>query len=190
MAGPRLKVPFPVRKEDWHPSLIPGPIVLVSTYGPTGVPNIAPKSWVQMISFDPPLLMFSGTRGNATEKNVMATGCFGVNLVDSSMTAKVFECIQWHGEERIRRTGFRLIPASSINAPLVEESKACLECRLHGNVEAGSALVVFGEIVAAWIWDEIARAEPGRKYELLDQALFLEDGLYARITKAHRAGGQ
>lgn len=60
------KVPFLIDKKAWSPSLIPRPVMLVSIINSKAVPNIAPKSWVQMISFRPSILMFSGSKGNTT----------------------------------------------------------------------------------------------------------------------------
>lgn len=71
------KVSYPIDKRKWSPSLIPGPIALISTYDSQGDPNVAPKSWLQMVSFEPPTLVFSGTRGNATERSVLEKGCSG-----------------------------------------------------------------------------------------------------------------
>jgi flavin reductase (DIM6/NTAB) family NADH-FMN oxidoreductase RutF len=175
------KVAFPIDKREWHPSLIPGPIVLVSSYNAKKEPNIAPKSWLQMVSFEPPMVMFSGTKGRTTEQNVLASGCFGVNFVDAAMAQKVFTCLKWRGLERIEKLGFRMVPASQIQAPLVEDSKAHLECRLHESKEIGSGLVIFGEIVAASIWEEILRVEPLKRYQLLDQILYLEEGVFSRV---------
>ncbi len=180
------KVEYPVDKREWHPSLIPGPVVLISTYNTKKEPNIAPKSWLQMVSFRPPILMFSGTKGNTTEKNILETGCFGVNFVDSSMAAKVFGCVRWFGVERIEKLGFTLFEASKIDAPLVRECKAHLECRLHHAQEVGGGFVVFGEIVAASIWEEILRVGHEKRYELWDLIVFLEDGLFARINRVQR----
>lgn len=180
------KVDYPINKHEWHPSLIPGPLVLLSTYDKKRVPNIAPKSWLQMVSFEPPILMFSGSKENTTEKNILETGCFGVNLVDSSMASKVYGCLEWFGLERIEKTGFTIIETSRINAPLVDESKAHLECRLHTTKEIGSGLVIFGEIVAASIWDKILHVEQEERYELLDQVVFLENGMFSSINKVSR----
>lgn len=179
------KVPFPIDKRDWHPSLIPGPIVLVSTVDAAGAPNVAPKSWVQMVAFDPPTLMFSGSKGGRTERNALESECFGVNLVDSSLAQRVFACIRWKGEERVRRSGFHLVPASTIRAPLVDDCKAHLECRVVGTREVGSGFVLFGEIVAASVREDLAGLETHARYARLDQALFLEEDLYATVDRAH-----
>ena len=181
------KISLPTDKREWHPSLIPGPIALISTVDSDGVPNVAPKSFLQMVSFEPSILMFSGRKGGRTEENIVATGCFAVNLVDGGLAQRTFECVRWKGTERIERSGFQLSAASAIEAPLVDDCRAHLECRLHDTKEVGSGFVVFGEIVAASILEEIADAEPRNRYMALDQALYLEDGLYSTVDRARPA---
>lgn len=176
------KADYPVDKKHWHPSLIPGPIVLISTYNREKEPNIAPKSWIQMVAFEPPMLMFSGTKGYTTESNILETKCFGVNVIDFSLATKVYGCIRWFGQERIIKTGLSLIKASKINAPLVADCKAHLECQLHSTKEIGSGFVIFGEIVAVSIWDKILQVEVDQRYELFDQIVFLENSTFARIN--------
>ncbi|MFX0097452.1 MAG: flavin reductase family protein [Candidatus Hodarchaeota archaeon] len=182
------RVSYPVNKKEWHPSLIPGPIVLISTYNARKEPNIAPISWLQMASFEPPILMFSTSKENTTAKNIIETSCFAVNLVDASIASKAFRCVSWYGHERIERTRFTMIEASRIYAPLVDECKANLECRLASTKEIGSGFVVFGEIIIASIWERILQVEYKKRYELLDQIVFLEDGMFSRINKISVVG--
>lgn len=180
------KVEFPTDKRRWHPGLIPGPIVLISTVSEEGEPNFAPKSWLQMVSFEPPILMFSGQSGNTTEKNIEATKCFVVNFASSCQAEKIYGCIKWFGRERLERCGFTLSKANKIKAPLVNECRAHLECELHDAMNVGSGLVVFGKIVAASVWDEILNQEPDIAYKNLDQILYLENNLYSIIDRVHR----
>lgn len=85
------KIEYPIDKHKWHPGLIPGPTVLVSTYNSKKEPNIAPKSWLQMISFEPPIIMFAGgDEENTTEKNILETKCFAVNFVDTLLKMRCF----------------------------------------------------------------------------------------------------
>jgi len=177
------KVNFPIDKKKWNPSLIPGIIALISTNDLTGNPNIAPKSWIQMISFEPPIIMFSGSKDGTTEKNIEQTNCFSVNFIDSSLASITYNCIQWHGNDRITKAGLTLTNAMKINAPLIKECKAHLECQLVDTKEIGSGYVIFGEIVAASIWEDILNARPEDRYELLDQIVFLEDNLFSRINR-------
>lgn len=59
-------------------AVAPRPVALVGTYGPDGAANVAPISWYQMVSSDPPLLMVSfGGTGKArkdSEMNIRRTG--------------------------------------------------------------------------------------------------------------------
>ncbi len=179
------KISYPIDKKLWSPSLIPGPIVLISTCNSQGEPNIAPKSWLQMVSFNPPIMMFSGSKGNTTEENIKQIKCFGVNFVDSSIVDRVYNCIKWHGTERIEKSKFELSKSDIIRAPLVQNCKAHLECKFVDSKEIGSGLVIFGEIVASSIWDKISKANKEEAYSLFDQSLFLENDFYCKINKGY-----
>ncbi len=184
---PTPRVPISPDKHSWQPSLIPGVVTLVTSVDATGVPNLAPKSFVQMVSFDPPMLMFSGQPEGNTEANILATGSFGVSLVHGALTERAFGCIQWQGAERLANAGFTLEPATAIAAPLVAECRAWLECELRDTKQVGGALVVFAEIVAASIRPEIMEQAPRQRYPALDLAMFLEGGLYASVERARPA---
>ncbi|MBI5239331.1 MAG: flavin reductase [Elusimicrobia bacterium] len=181
------KIEYATDKKKWAPSLIPGPLALISTINRAKEPNVAPKSWLQMASFEPPILMFSGSKGNTTEKNLLATGCFAVNLVDSTMAAKAFSCIEWFGLERIEKMGITLSQARKISAPLIDQCPAHLECAIRETHEVGGGFIVYGEIVAASIREDILGAAPADRYRLLDQIVFLEDDLCARVRDPYPA---
>jgi len=180
------KIDIPVDKRRWPLGLIPGVITLISTVDKNGEPNVAPFSWIQMVSFKPSILMFSGSKRSRTVNNVISTGSFAVNLVDSSMADTVFECIKWRGGERIERAGFEFEKARKIAAPLVKGCPAHIECELEDTRELGNGFVVFGEIVAAAVEEEILKGEAEKRYELLDMILFLEDGLWGRLGDVTR----
>lgn len=56
-------------KVDWHSSVLPGSIALVSTVDGRGQPNIAPKSFISMVAFGGPVLAFGCHRSGATARN-------------------------------------------------------------------------------------------------------------------------
>ena len=178
------KVPVPIDKRQWHPSLLPGPIALVTTVDASGTANLAPKSWIQMVSFEPSILMFSGDPQGRTEKNAIATGCFAINLVDASLVRRAIECARWSGQERIDQSGFRLVPASSIESPLVDDCKVHIECRVHVHHAVGALFVVYGQIVAASICETILEGAVDERYARFAQAMFLEEGRHAIVSHA------
>ncbi|OQB23492.1 MAG: Flavoredoxin [Firmicutes bacterium ADurb.Bin182] len=178
------KCEHPVDKRKWYPSLIPGVVVLVSTCDSEGTPDITPKSWLQMASFEPLVLMFSGTKDNTTEKNIMENKCFCVNFLDPSNISKANRCIQWHGAERIEKSGFNIVKSNRVNAPLVSDCRAHLECNLYDTKQIGSGFIVFGEIVAASVWDKVLTAEEKDRYSLLDLIVYLEEGVFSKTDNS------
>jgi flavin reductase (DIM6/NTAB) family NADH-FMN oxidoreductase RutF len=62
----------------------PRPVALVGTYNAEGLPNLAPVSWYQMVSHDPPLVMlsFGGSREKGvkdSERNINENGCYTIS---------------------------------------------------------------------------------------------------------------
>jgi len=144
-AGQRTaKIAFPVGKADWHPSVLPGPIVLVSTVDAAGEPNIAPKSWVSMMAFHGPVLAFGCHRSHATVRNAEAAGEFVVNIPPEALAERIWAMPASHGAERIARSGLTLLPARRVAPPLIGECRAHLECTLKSVTRLGAEVVVFG----------------------------------------------
>ncbi|MGH3050387.1 MAG: flavin reductase family protein, partial [Gaiellaceae bacterium] len=61
-----MKAAFDLDKHSWHPSVLPGQIVLVSTVDERAAPNVAPKSWVTMAAFAGPIVAFGCTDEHRT----------------------------------------------------------------------------------------------------------------------------
>ena len=188
-AGQRsAKVAFPVGKADWHPSVLPGPIVLVSTVDAAGEPNIAPKSWVSMMAFRGPVLAFGCHRSHATARNAEVAGEFVVNIPPEALAERIWAMPASHGTERIARSGLTLLPASQVAPPLIRECKAHLECKLESVTRLGAEVVVFGKIVAAAIDEDCAGSSVADQYFRLRPVFFLEEGVYGSIDTAKRIG--
>lgn len=150
-------------------SITPRPIAWVSTVSADGKTNLAPFSFFNGITGNPPTLMFSavnlrdGTRKH-TVRNIEATGEFVVNLVPHSLAEKMNACsaLLPYGESEF--DAFGIAPAASVNVrpPRVADAPVSFECRLHTIVPigegAGAASVVFGRIIAAEVNDAVLGA--------------------------------
>ena len=89
----RPKVSVPLDKHHWHPSPLPGRIVLVATVDNDGDPKVAPKSRVSMAALGPPpVLMFGCNLKHTTAKNILAQGSFVVNIPGEELLAT---CWAW-----------------------------------------------------------------------------------------------
>lgn len=178
---------MPLDKRAWRPSVLPGQVVLVSTIGPTGEPNVAPKSWITMVAFEGPVLGFGCNVDHLTYRNIEATGDFVVNVPDRTLAPTVWELIETRGAERLHRAGLRLVPASSVRAPLVADCRAHLECRyLRSETFGGGEVFIFGTVVAAAIDAACTVGDDARRYRELGAFFFLETGLFAGLDQPTR----
>jgi len=129
--------------------VVPRPIAWVSTVAADGTRNLAPHSYFNLVSHDPPHVGFSATGVRDTLTNVRASGEFVVNVVSAdlvermNLTATDFP----PQEDEFDWAGLAAAPAVRVAAPRVAQARAHLECRLAQEVPVGSATLVIGEVV-------------------------------------------
>jgi flavin reductase (DIM6/NTAB) family NADH-FMN oxidoreductase RutF len=118
------KVAFPADKASWHPSVLPGPIVLVSTVDAQGGPNIAPKSFISMMAFGGPVLAFGGPvlafgchRSHATARNAKTAGEFVVNFPPEALAERIWAMPGSHGPSGSRARACRCCPRARWHRP-------------------------------------------------------------------------
>ncbi len=146
--------------------IIPRPIGWISTIDSNGINNLAPFSYFNMVSSDPPCVMFSTRRDNNKNKdtlnNVLQNGQFVVNLV----TLEVVEQMNATSEafpadvDEFKITNLTPIDSVSIQPKRVKESPIHLECEMihhyfMDNNEGGGACIVIGKIKTIHIDDSI-----------------------------------
>ena len=135
--------------------VIPRPIALVTTVGPTGVVNAAPFSFFNMFSESPPLAVLGlQTRPDKTLKDTSAhireRGEFVINLVDEALGAQMNQCaIDFPPEvSEIEAARLNLLPSEKIATPRIKEAPAALECRHYTTLEvSASRRIAIGEVV-------------------------------------------
>jgi flavin reductase (DIM6/NTAB) family NADH-FMN oxidoreductase RutF len=108
--------------------LEPGPVLLLSTEH-KGKPNIMAMSWHTMMEFEPPLVGciisghdFSFTALKSTRQCVL-------NIPTVDLAKKVVDCGNTSGTIVDKFEAFSLT-AALVNAPLIDECYANLECRV------------------------------------------------------------
>lgn len=152
--------------------IVPRPIGWISTTSSEGIDNLAPFSQFQMISYDPPTLMFSANlnaRGEQkdTVRNVIASGEFVWNMATWELREAVnstSEELPAHGDE-FAHAGLAKAPSTLVRPPRVAASPVQFECRLlttlhlPGNTPTGTVDVFFGKVVAVHIADHALRPD-------------------------------
>ncbi|GGF63178.1 hypothetical protein GCM10007301_23720 [Azorhizobium oxalatiphilum] len=136
--------------------VVPRPIAWVVTKSVKGVVNAAPFSLFNVISEDPPLVMFSvdtkpGDRVKDTLVNVHATRAFVVNLVDEATAQVMNNCaINFPPEEgEPEAFGIPLVPGTHGPVPRLAISPVAMECKQVTTLNFGPRRdLVIGEVLA------------------------------------------
>ncbi|MHB1084623.1 MAG: flavin reductase family protein [Thiobacillus sp.] len=132
--------------------LEPGPVVLVST-ARKGKANIMTMSWHTMMAFEPPLLGCVISGHNASFDTLKATRECVINVpkldmakqvvgIGNSSSAKV---------DKFVRFGLTPVAASEVQAPLIAECYASLECRVADTRLVNKYNLFILEVVKAWV---------------------------------------
>jgi len=179
-------VPLALDKGSWHPSVLPGQIVVVSTVNEHGEPNLAPKSWITMAAFAGPIIAFGCNTAHATYQNIVATRAFVINIPAEPLAERIWLLMRFHGTERLWQSGFTLQPAQKVQPPLIAECPAHLECELESVKQYADEVVIFGTIVAASIDADCQIGDLADQYFALRPIFFLEDNTYGSIDTAKR----
>jgi len=147
---------------------VPRPIGWLSSISKEGVPNLAPYSQWQNLTFDPPLVMFAanqlsdGTRKH-TVLNAEETGWFVWNMATYDLREAVnLSAVEWPAEEdEFLRAGVTAIEAVDAPCPMVKESPAHFECkylsthRLRGHSIHGWVDVIYAEVMRIHVDDSV-----------------------------------
>jgi len=153
----------------------PRPIALVSTRSADGQPNLAPFSFFNLVSANPPVLIVCPSfrrdgRPKHTLMNIRETREFVVAIVTAAIAPAVVRAAAELTREQDEFTfsGLTPAPARHVKPALVHESPVNIECRLRDIVQIsdqpGGGSVIFGDLlalhVADWILGPSGRPDP------------------------------
>jgi flavin reductase (DIM6/NTAB) family NADH-FMN oxidoreductase RutF len=139
--------------------IVPRPIGWIGTRRPNGTFNLAPFSFFNMISSKPPTLIFSGGQHADRPKDSVAlaeeSGEFTVNIVSEGVSSAMSITAGSYGpdDDEFEIAGVTAVRGSIVNAPMVAESPANLECTVHSVLDVGEGLtrLVVGRVVAVHV---------------------------------------
>lgn len=133
-------------------SIIPRPVALVTTESSTGVLNIAPFSFFNIVSSDPAIVSIAIQRKNGAEKdtarNFREKGQGVIHILDeenvheANQTAAALE----PHESELSVADFEVVPSESIQTPALKEAKIRLEVTVHDRIEIKKAQQVTADL--------------------------------------------
>jgi flavin reductase (DIM6/NTAB) family NADH-FMN oxidoreductase RutF len=179
-----MKLSFDPDKHTWRPSPLLGQIVLVTTLNADGGSNIAPKSWVSMMAFEPPVLALGCNVQHWTGRNILERSEFVVNVLGADRVEQAWQVHTLPHPRSVEAAGFTPLPAERVQPPRVAECPAHLECVLDQHLCYGDELVVLGRIVAVSM--DLAAVRAADPYAQLKPCVFLESGTYGVIERSCR----
>jgi len=161
-------------------SVVPRPIAWVSTVDPQGRSNLAPYSFFNVCSSDPPVLGFSvgglgaDERGQQRAKdtlvNIRATREMVVNLVPESMLEPMVltSSALPPGASEFDFAALPPAPATRVRPPRVAGAPVAFECTTYGIMEIGSSWWVMGRVVHVHVDDRIYVGPRGAQNHRVD----------------------
>jgi len=142
--------------------VIPRPLAWVSCRSPQGIPNIAPFSFFNIVSSDPPTLGFSVSEPLVPGKDVKDTLGFirgSREFVVNIPTAKLLDelvltSIEYAPDvDEFDAAALTATGCERITAPRIGEAPVSFECVLHSTVDFGRTTWVMGTVVYAHFRD-------------------------------------
>jgi flavin reductase (DIM6/NTAB) family NADH-FMN oxidoreductase RutF len=148
-------------------SIVPRPIAFVSTRSPTGIGNLAPYSFFNGVSSNPPCLVIAiGPKADGSKKdtliNIEASKEFVVNIASEEIAEPLVHCAATYpyGVDEMEKVGLTPLSATQVAASRVAECALHLECSLYnlipiGDGGPGSTNLVIGRIEVLHVADEV-----------------------------------
>ena len=130
-------------------------IVLVVARDAAGKPNLMPAGWGMICSGSPLMVSVSIGHGRYTHRCIEETKEFVFAWAGEGQAELVAYAGSHTGADVSKFEAFDIptAPAAVVDAPLLAEAAANLECRLHGTLSTGDHTVFVGEVVAAHLPD-------------------------------------
>ncbi|MCK9913624.1 flavin reductase family protein [Microbacteriaceae bacterium K1510] len=129
----------------------PGPVVLLTT-ARKGRPNVMTMSWHMMVEFEPPLIACICSGGDYSFEALRTTGECVIAIPSRKIASKVVKVGNCSGRDTDKFKAFKLTPrpAAQVQAPLIEECFANLECKVIDKRMVNRYNMFVLEVVQAW----------------------------------------
>ena len=169
-------LPIPLLHKHLLGAVSPRPIAFASTIDENGVPNLAPFSFFNVFSANPPIMIFSPARSGRTNetkdtyKNVKSVPEVVINIVNYDMVHQMSLSSSPYpaGVDEFIKSGFTPIPSDTIKPFRVAESPVQFECKVNDVIElgdkGGAGNLVICEVTRIHINKEVLGSD-----ELIDQ---------------------
>ena len=156
-------------KQDWKPGtmIYPLPALLVSCGSTDEEYNIITVAWAGTICTNPAMCYISVRPERHSYPILKRNMEFVINLTTKEMAFATDWCGVRSGKDYNKFEEMKLTPgkAKIVNAPIIEESPLCIECRVKEIISLGSHDMFIADVVNVKADDKYLNGETG-KFEL------------------------
>ena len=177
-----------------HPVMTPQPCIMIATYDENQVPDVMMAAWGGQCDYDKILFDLGAHR---TTENIRQKKAFTVSFATEETMAESDYFGLVSGDEipdKVERAGFTVTPSPNVDAPIINEYRLTLECRVVEMEEnAGGGARVVGEVVN-WSADESILNAEGKvdldrlKPIVFDSSALIYRALGGSVGQAWRSG--
>lgn len=155
-----------------HTMMYPAPAVVASAYDEEGNADACTLAFAAMCSHHPPAVMIAinSTLKRKTLKSILEREEFCIAFPSAEHVAEVdyLGIESGYNEDKLAKIGFTHEKALKVNAPLINEFRVSLECRVMHIAEVGSHTQITGEIVNVQADSDVLDAKGKIIFERLD----------------------
>ncbi len=175
-------------------AVVPRPIAFVSTLSAKGIPNLAPFSFFNVMSSQPPILVFSPALGGktATPKDTLNNlkeipECV-INLVhfDIVQACSLSSSPYLPEINEFEKSGLTPLPSDIVKPARIAESKIQFECRIQNIIElgnlGGAGNLVLAEVLKMHVAEDLLTANETIDPMAMEWVARAGDNWYCRMV--------
>lgn len=166
-------------QKNW-PFLIHPCLTVLLTASHEGEETITPIGWIMPLSAEPPFLALALKQTRFAYQLLVKAKEFAINVPSLDLAEKIWACGTTTGknQDKFALTGFRRFKAEKINAPLIQECKAYLECVLLADNLFGDHHLIVGQVLLARAKEEYFEEHYNEKFS---PCLHLRKNLFLNV---------
>lgn len=157
----------------------PTPTVIASAYDETGRADACTLAFVMMSSHHPPCvtIAINATAKRKTLKSILQRGAFvvGYPSADQAKEADYLGVETGYHADKLKEIGYTTTKAKCVDAPVIDQIKVSLECKVVHTVTVGSHTQITGEIVNIQADSDIVDAQGKVMMDKLDPIIYNEE---------------
>jgi flavin reductase (DIM6/NTAB) family NADH-FMN oxidoreductase RutF len=170
----------------------PRPICFASTVDKNGKPNLAPFSFFNVFSANPPIAVFSPARSGRTGttkdtyENIKEVPEVVINIVNYNMVYQTSLASSPYpkGTSEFEKAGFTPVTSEKVKPFRVKESPVQLECKVNQVIElgqeGGAGNLIICEVVMIHVSEDVLDANKGIDQKKIDLVARMGGNWYCR----------